>query len=220
MSDGFGPEAAKRLPSFRSFPSYRLHLLSSLSEQHAESVYRQRHGLKLIECRVIGVTGGYGEVTLKELCRDAHLEKSFASRLINRLAARGLLEKTGSEQDQRSIRITLTEEGRRVHGATYATARELNETWVAALSPTERDLLLPLLARLTDQVRAMAAGSLPAPEEPGSGPPADPFDDPDRKESSVTLSESTMRELHDALGRVLDRRAGQPGGEPAKRRRR
>jgi len=195
-----GTEAAntgRAQRSFRNLPSFRLHLLNALSEEHAEGVYRDLYGLKLLECRVIGITGGYGEASFKTICREAHLDKSYASRLINRLVERGLIARGGNAADLRAVNLVLTEEGRRIHSAMHATAVGLNRRWTSVLSEEELAMLDPLLEKLVERMREMMAGGvdddMPEEEAPPAPPPAD-----------VTLSAAVARQLFEALGAALE----------------
>ncbi len=205
MADDGAQAERQRLPTFRNLPSYRLHLLSALSERHSESVYNRLYDLKLIECRIIGITGGHGEAAFRTICQEAYLEKSYASRLINRLVERGLLLKVDNADDMRSINVALTEEGRRVHAAMHTTAVELNDLWTAVLTPQEKDMLLPLIERLTDRVMAMAQNPELRQEHPGKRTvsPADGASTAAAPERAVALPEPVARQLYDLLGAAL-----------------
>jgi DNA-binding MarR family transcriptional regulator len=197
--------------SFRNLPSFRLHLLNALSEEYGEGVYRKLYGLKLLECRVIGITGGYGEASFKTVCREAHLDKSYASRLINRLVERGLIAKSGNSADLRAVNLVLTEEGRRVHAEMHATAVGLNQRWTSVLTEEELAMLDPLLEKLIDRMRLMMASSEPdtgAPDREDELPPAPP--------AEITLSETVVRQLYDTLGAALDQAAPKDRGRRGK----
>ncbi len=205
MADEAAQAERQQLPTFRNLPSYRLHLLSAMSERHSESVYNRLYDLKLIECRIIGITGGHGEAAFRTICHEADLEKSYASRLINRLVERGLLVKVDNADDMRSINVALTEEGRRIHAAMHTTAVELNDLWTAVLTPQEKGMLLPLIERLTDRIMAMAQDPELRQEHPGTriARAGDAVPEPVTPESAVALPEPVARQLYDLLGAAL-----------------
>ena len=50
---------------------------------------------------VIGMVGSQGPLTLRELCGGTDIEKTYASRLVAKLAALGLIKKSPDPADQR-----------------------------------------------------------------------------------------------------------------------
>jgi DNA-binding MarR family transcriptional regulator len=146
------------LKSFRTLPSFRLHVLARLSERMHEHHYKRRFGLNLRECRIIGITGGHGDPSFRRICQESNLDKAHVSRLINRLIERKLLRKENDPSDQRSVRVMLTERGRRVHRALHAAATALNEAWLAPLSATQRTSFLATLDLLTERTRQITEG--------------------------------------------------------------
>jgi DNA-binding MarR family transcriptional regulator len=194
--------------TFRTLPSYRLHLLGGLSERHSEAVYRRLVGLKLLECRVLGVLHSFGRVSLKQLCQEANLDKSYASRLVNRLGDCGLIDKEGSLTDQRSVTLSLTAEGRRIHRLLHATAVTLNERWMSVLSPEQRGMFMTCLELLTGQLRRMAASENTAADTSQEPPEADE-DEAEHPEpqGQIVLDAEAARRLHALLGVALARKS-------------
>ncbi len=141
---------------FRALPSLRLHLLARLSERAAEAEYLRLFGLRLVEARVIGLAGAAGCITLTWLCAELELEKAYASRLVARLAARGLLERAPNPADQRSTLLRATAEGERLRGAIYAAAAARNARLMAALPEARRAAFLEDLDALAGALRGDA----------------------------------------------------------------
>lgn len=107
--------------------TFRLHMVARLSERVSEDYYRQRFDLSLPECRVIGITGGYGSVSFKKVASDTYLEKSYASRVVSALVERGIIEKLENPSDSRSVLLSLTPHGVEVHDQMHQAAIRLNE---------------------------------------------------------------------------------------------
>lgn len=61
-----------------------------------------------------------GELTAGELCQGILADKSVVSRLVERLAVRGLLERAHSVGDRRRVPLRITERGREELNATCA----------------------------------------------------------------------------------------------------
>lgn len=117
--------------SFRNLLTFRLHMVARLSERVSEEYYRRQFDLSLPECRVIGITGGYGSVSFKKVASDTYLEKSYASRVVSSLVERGIIEKQENPSDSRSVLLCLTEEGLRVHDEMHQAAIRFND-WLTA----------------------------------------------------------------------------------------
>jgi DNA-binding MarR family transcriptional regulator len=144
------------LQTFRTLASFRLHMLARLSERFYEQFYQRGFGLSLLECRMIGITGGFGQVSFKRVCEEANLDKSHASRLIDRLIRRRLLQKVSNPSDQRSVMLTLTSAGRDTHRALHACATRMADEWLSVLSADARKVFQDSMVKLTEQIRAMS----------------------------------------------------------------
>ena len=152
--------------AFRALPSFRVHLLAGMTARQAELRFLRQFGLRLLECRIVGMVGTLGALSLKQICRETDIEKAHASRLVNRLQQRGLVEKYESSRDLRSISVELTAAGRALYDAIYADAIDRNEAWLSVLSADERRQFVGLVDRLIEQSRLMLAQDLPAAETP------------------------------------------------------
>jgi DNA-binding MarR family transcriptional regulator len=78
-----------------------------------------------------------------------------ASRMVafvDALEARGLLERRRNPADRRARALHLTAEGRTLLGRAFVLALEHEHDLCAGLSEEERELLLELLARITDRL--------------------------------------------------------------------
>jgi DNA-binding MarR family transcriptional regulator len=110
------------------------------------------------QCHLLTELGRSGPLPLSELGTRVSLEKSWVSRAVEAMAARGWVTKEPNPSDARSWLVTLTADGER-------TVRELNQTLddhaqrlLASLNARERDAvetsLLTLLKALRDDPAA------------------------------------------------------------------
>ena len=150
------PSADGGLKTFRTLPTFRLHVLARVSERFFEQFYQREFGLSLLECRMIGITGDFGQLSFKRLCETANLDKSHASRLIDKLIARRLLAKVNHPSDQRSVMLGLTTSGRQCHRALHASARAMADRWLSALSRDARRVFQDSLVKLVEEMRVMS----------------------------------------------------------------
>ena len=97
------------------------------------------------QCHLLTELARSGPLPLSELGTRLSLEKSWVSRAVEAMAARGLVTKEPNPSDARSWLVTLTADGVR-------TAHELNDTLDAHAGQ--------LLARLSERQRAAVEESL------------------------------------------------------------
>lgn len=122
------------------------------------------------QCHLLTELGRSGPLPLSELGTRVSLEKSWVSRAVEAMAARGLVTKAPNPLDARSWLVTLTADGER-------TVRELNQTLdehaqqlLASLGERERAAvetsLLTLLKALREDPAATCCAPAPTPREP------------------------------------------------------
>jgi DNA-binding MarR family transcriptional regulator len=91
---------------------------------------------------------------LNELNEALLISQPSLSRMVERLEAKGLLQRRPAEQDQRGIEISLTEEGRELQRAIGREhVRHLHEMIAPALSAEEFGQLQSLTEKLRDGLK-------------------------------------------------------------------
>jgi DNA-binding MarR family transcriptional regulator len=101
-----------------------------------------RHGLGVSEFEVLErlTESSDHKFRAQELAEAVHLSQSALSRLIDRLARNGLVERCVCDNDRRGIFVTLTPTGAQRHAEARPTHREV----LASVLPAE--ILAPLCA--------------------------------------------------------------------------
>jgi DNA-binding MarR family transcriptional regulator len=94
----------------------------------------------LVECRA--------EISVKELGEELNMSLPNASRTVDALLQRGLVERREDEQDRRVKRVGATDEARRVIDRVDTARLQGLEAWAAELSPVQRQALLDALSLL------------------------------------------------------------------------
>ena len=94
-------------------------------------------------------SGSPYSLTPGRLAKSAMVTTGGMTGRINRLEAKGLVERDGNEADRRSIRVRLTEEGKRTTDAAVAAHLGAESSLLEPLSEPERARLAALLAKLT-----------------------------------------------------------------------
>jgi DNA-binding MarR family transcriptional regulator len=89
-------------------------------------------------------------IRITDLNQHVLLSQPALSRLVDRLAARGLVQRTADRRDLRTVRLSLTEDGRvlqRRVGRRHA--RSVARAMRSALTPAELDQLTAICGKLT-----------------------------------------------------------------------
>ena len=198
-------EKAGRPPSFRSLMTFQLHRVARISERISEQYYRKHLDLSLPECRVIGITAGYGSVSFKRVAAAANLEKSYASRVVSALVERGIIGKQANPSDSRSVLLELTDYGKTVHEQTYALALRLNELLQMPFRRGQVGDFVAFLGTLEQQLDR-SARAIEGDSDLGAAPrlaaPA-PESEDEEPGHSFMLDRAFARQLHDMLGKYL-----------------
>jgi DNA-binding MarR family transcriptional regulator len=105
------------------------------------------HDLSLTQLRMLGVLRGR-EPKMAELAAFLGLDRSTVSGLIDRAERRGLARRTGSPDDGRSVRVSLTPAANRLAVDLVAEIGRSLAPMIDRLAQNDRRRLTALLARL------------------------------------------------------------------------
>jgi MarR family transcriptional regulator, lower aerobic nicotinate degradation pathway regulator len=114
------------------------------------------HGASLIQTRLLGILRDR-KPTMNELALLLGLDKSSTSGLVDRAERRGLVRRLPSQIDRRSVRVSLTVEGRTLVQSVAAVFDADIAAIVEPLNPQERATLTALLSGVL-AAHAMARG--------------------------------------------------------------
>lgn len=149
----------------RTSPSSRaielVHALETLSRRRLGALRcRRGHDVTLtrLDIRVLG-TASLGEPwTMGALARDTGLSVSGLTAVVNRLVARGYLERRRSDQDRRIVWVELTARGRQLREQARRHRQRIAEALLAPLGEREQRQFLALMQKIA---RANPAGPVP-----------------------------------------------------------
>lgn len=91
----------------------------------------EEHGVTVPQARVIAEVLSNKTISIKQLSQNLKMTQSTVSDIVERLTAKGILLKTPSAKDRRSVEITLTDE----------TVKEINESIPDILNKSIRGVL-------------------------------------------------------------------------------
>lgn len=107
-------------------------------------------GLTYPQYLVLLVLWDRGEASVKELGAALHLDYGTLTPLLKRLESNGLLRRERRPDDERTVRITLTDEGRTLRERARGIPAAIGDAM--GLDPEEFDRTRASLRRLTDNV--------------------------------------------------------------------
>ena len=144
---------ARELPDADVSPLGSLSRISRLARHldRARSAAFTAHGLEVWEFDVLAALRRAGrpyELSPGELIRQTLSTSGTMTNRVNRLEARGLVERLPNAEDRRGVRVRLTGAGRGLVQDALADLLEYERDVLAAIEPAERDQLTELLRRL------------------------------------------------------------------------
>jgi MarR family transcriptional regulator, lower aerobic nicotinate degradation pathway regulator len=118
--------------------------------------------LSIIQARLLGILRDR-EPTMAALARFLMLDKSSITGLVDRAERRGLVQRTASPRDGRSVQVALTRRGREIAGVFAHDVEYQITALVTGFTDTERRRLSGLASRVVRREAALKGLSL-APE--------------------------------------------------------
>lgn len=103
----------------------------------------------VIQLRILTVIASRGRASLGEVAEAATITLSKASRTCDRLVAGRLVTRDDDPNDRRSLKLTLTREGRQVVQRVNAARRDAIAPMLAAMPTARRSALVSALCEFT-----------------------------------------------------------------------
>jgi DNA-binding MarR family transcriptional regulator len=128
-----------------------MHLYRSRQQR---SLRGEQHELAHMEAKVLGFFARHPGAAQSDLVAYSGRDKAQVARLIRALRERGLLDAQADEADRRSTRLSLSEQGRALHGTLHRHDGQLAALALAGLSGAEQATLLGLLGRVRANLEA------------------------------------------------------------------
>jgi DNA-binding MarR family transcriptional regulator len=115
-------------------------------------------GLTLSQYGLLELLADRQSARVQELAAHAGITPSTATRILDALERRGVVERTRSDKDRRAVAVSLTEAGRQVVHSEQEWLRGRQRTFYDALPGAEQELAPDLLFRLAALIDELAAG--------------------------------------------------------------
>ena len=118
-------------------------------------------GLSVAQCYTLDAIGTQGKLMLNELAQALYIAPSTASRTVDELVRKGLVERREDPADRRAVRLTLTATGQALY---EALRQHLTQRHMAILQHIElgsRRSVLTALRQLTQAIKDPACCAVP-----------------------------------------------------------
>ena len=126
----------RRVAAVREFNRFYTSRIGVLDEGYLSSRF------SLTEVRVLYELAHHGSITATELGRNLRLDGGYVSRMVRGFARRGLLARTGANDDGRKTILRLTARGRATVAPLEAKARDQIAVMLRDVPSTEQDRLV------------------------------------------------------------------------------
>ena len=107
------------------------------------------YGITLTECHALELVAMTGPLSVNELARELRVNKSTASRAVQSLAGKSLVQREVNHEDARAWRLAPTPAGRRLFSRILAGSVRCYAALLDEFSPGERRIALKVLRRLS-----------------------------------------------------------------------
>jgi MarR family transcriptional regulator, 2-MHQ and catechol-resistance regulon repressor len=127
---------------------------------------RDRHamtacGLSVAQCYSLEAIGTQGQLTLNELADSVYITPSTASRTIEELVRKDLVERRQAPGDRRAVSLSLTPQGQALFGALRQHPIERQLGILEQIDPGSRRDVLMALQKLSQAVKDPACCAVP-----------------------------------------------------------
>jgi DNA-binding MarR family transcriptional regulator len=137
------------------FVPYRLSVLSNRVSNAIARHYSERFGLSIAEWRVMAVLGQASGLSARDVALRTEMDKVQVSRAVASLVRKRRVQKQTDDADGRITRLSLSARGRAIYEGIVPLALDLEEQFLAVLSPRERAAFDRLIAKLTREARLL-----------------------------------------------------------------
>ena len=134
-------------------PEFLLAKLNSQIREMMNSALRQ-HGLKLVEWRILQcLTEDDRPLTVAELAELTVIDRTVASRLIEKMVAKELITKTALQQDRRYMNIEISPKGTELFETSLKSTQNARTQLFDGLTSSDLSNLLATLNKLQSNIK-------------------------------------------------------------------
>jgi DNA-binding MarR family transcriptional regulator len=130
------------------FLPYRLATLSQKLSASFAKIYADKYDLTVPQWRVIAHLAEQTDLTSKEICVRAGLDKSTASRAVKQLMSKQLIDTNIAPFDKRATVLCLSQQGVELYKKLSLDAEKWQNDLLSQLSDVEQNQVVDLLSKI------------------------------------------------------------------------
>ncbi|SFC01153.1 DNA-binding transcriptional regulator, MarR family [Marinospirillum celere] len=142
----------RALLSLEQFLPFRINHLGGRISCSLSHIYSQEFGISIPEWRILIWLNARETLTAKEICKLSNMDKAKVSRAVHRLADQDYLLRIRDEEDQRTVFLSLSEQGHQLLDKLIPRALNWESELVAGLSAQEYRDLFNIMLKLEQQL--------------------------------------------------------------------
>lgn len=149
------PASPPPLPALDDLPGHYIRRL----QQIAVAIFLEEtdgHGITPVQFAALAEVARAPQIDQRTLARSIGYDTSTIGGVIDRLEARGLVQRNVSKADRRVRRLTLTEAGQALLHAVMAPMQRAQARMLEPLRPAERTQFMRMLRQLVDANNALS----------------------------------------------------------------
>jgi DNA-binding MarR family transcriptional regulator len=148
-----------------SFLPYRLNVLAKRISRELARRYADQFGIGVAEWRVLAILGRDSPLSSNDIGERTQMDKAKVSRAVARLVDAGRICRAPHPDDQRLLRLSLTDSGQELYGQIAPLALDWQQQWLARLNPDDHVMLQSVLAQLEAGLDAVAGATALQPDK-------------------------------------------------------
>ena len=145
------PRAAEFLAAFDAF-------VQAVRRARGATAHAGEDSLSLSQYSLLLGLAGKESARVQDLASDAGVAASTATRILDTLERRGVVERERDRGDRRAVTVALTPQGREMFARRQEAIRARERSFYAGLPEQERELAPHLLLRLAAFIEELASG--------------------------------------------------------------
>jgi DNA-binding MarR family transcriptional regulator len=118
-------------------------------------------GVSVAQCYTVDAIGTHGQLTLNELAEALYITPSTASRTVDELVRKGLIERRQDAVDRRAVRLLLTPPGEALYQALRRHLIQRQRAILEQIDPGSRRSALTVLQQLSQAIKDPSCCAVP-----------------------------------------------------------